>query len=211
MAFCFANIYMTINMIFTKNRTSYGAVILLTLLLCFFVPSASAQQKEQPSEWDMSHMVMWGAGMSIAPQWSFGITYGQVRILGWYVSTYTGTGYHYNGDYDLNLSNHPAEAYPLKEDYFNGRTSKSRLSITGGIMFRTIKPLWGYVGAGYGYRSVVYGTHGGYWLKSQKNSYSSVAIEAGLIYNFKRVVVSVGFSTIAFNYVDGRVGVGFTF
>ena len=79
------------------------------------------------------------------------------------------------------------------------------------MLFRTIKPLWLYVGTGYGYRSVVYGTYGGYWLKPQAYSYSSVAIEAGLIYNFRRVVISAGFSTIGFSYVDGRLGVGFTF
>ncbi|MBO4589254.1 MAG: hypothetical protein J5711_10205 [Bacteroidales bacterium] len=181
----------------------------MALLLC--ASTANAQRKELPEEWDMSHMVMWGVGASVAPQWSFGITYGQVRILGWYVSAYTGTGYHFNGDYELNRSNRPIGDYPLQEDYFNGRTSKARFSITGGMLFRTVKPLWFYVGTGYSYRSVVYNTQGGYWLKSQANSYSSVAIEGGLIYNFRRVVISAGFSTIGFSYIDGRLGVGFTF
>ena len=187
------------------------AVPLLFAVLVAMPSVADAQRKELPEEWDMTHAVMWGVGASVAPQWSFGITYGQVRILGWYVSAYTGTGYHFNGDYDLDLSNRPTGDYPLEVDYFNGKTSRARFSLTGGMMFRTIKPLWLYVGAGYGYRSVVYGTRSGYWLKPQNNCYSSVAIEAGLVYNFRRVVFSVGFSTIGFSYIDGRLGIGFTF
>ena len=202
---------MIVNKSIRNSNILKSSLLLLVAMFFLMAHPVSAQRKEQPSEWTKSHMVMWGVGMSVAPQWSFGITYGQVRILGWYVSAYTGTGYHYNGDYELNLSNHPSGDYPLEVDYFNGRTSKARLSLTGGIMFRTIKPLWGYVGAGYGYRSIVYGTQSGYWLKPQNNCYSSVAIEAGLIYNFKRVVLSLGFSTIGFSYVDGRIGVGFTF
>ena len=201
--------YMLVNKLFSIASKCFIPLAFVALLLC--ATTANAQRKELPEEWDMSHMVMWGVGASIAPQWSFGITYGQVRILGWYVSAYTGTGYHFNGDYELDRSNRPIGDYPLDEDYFNGRTSKARFSITGGMLFRTVKPLWFYVGTGYSYRSVAYNTHGGYWLKSQANSYSSVAIEGGLIYNFRRVVISAGFSTIGFSYVDGRLGVGFTF
>ena len=173
--------------------------------------SSSAQRKELPEEWSKTHMIMWGLGASVAPQWSFGITYGQVQILGWYVSAWTGTGYHYNGDYLLNYSGWVEGDYPNREDSYNGRISKSRFSITGGMLFRTIKPLWGYVGTGWSYRSVLFGTESGNWLKSQEYSASGIAVEAGLIYNYRRVVFSLGFSTIGFKYIDGRAGIGFTF
>ena len=200
---------MSVNKLFNYICKGVAPFLLMAFLMGSL--SANAQRKELPEEWDMTHMVMWGVGASIAPQWSFGMTYGQVRILGWYVSAFTGTGYHFNGDYELDRSNYPIGDYPLETDRFNGQVSKARLSITGGMLFRTIKPLWFYVGAGYGYRSIVYGTYGGYWLKPQAYTYSSVAIEGGLIYNFRRVVISAGFSTIGFNYIDGRLGVGFTF
>ncbi len=200
---------MFVNKIFRPVFETLAVVSFVVLL--FYSSTATAQRKELPEEWDMTHMVMWGVGASVAPQWSFGITYGQVRVLGWYVSAFTGTGYNFNGDFELDRSNHPIGDYPLESDRFNGRVSKARLSITGGMLFRTVKPLWLYIGTGYGYRSMVYGTHGGYWLKPQANCYSNVAIEAGLIYNFRRVVISAGFSTIGFSYVDGRLGVGFTF
>ena len=200
---------MSVNKLFGIFCNRY--VVLLCVMAFLMVSTANAQRKELPEEWDKTHMVMWGVGASIAPQWSFGITYGQVRILGWYVSAYTGTGYHFNGDYELDRSNRPIGDYPLESDRFNGQVSKARFSITGGMLFRTIKPLWFYVGTGYSYRSMVYGTYGGYWLKPQTNCYSNVAIEAGLVYNFRRVVIAAGFSTIGFSYVDGRLGVGFTF
>ena len=171
------------------------------LWLCCFAalrPTRSVRSCRRSGIWHTWSCGVWGQASPRS---------GRLVLL----SAFTGTGYHFNGDYDLDLSNHPVGDYPLEYDRFNGQVSKARFSITGGMLFRTIKPLWFYVGTGYSYRSMVYGTYGGYWLKPQANCYSSVAIEAGLIYNFHRVVIAAGFSTIGFSYIDGRLGIGFTF
>ena len=72
---------MIVNKSFVFISKCFVPIAFVALLLCG--TTANAQRKELPEEWDMAHMVMWGVGASIAPQWSFGVTYGQVRILGW--------------------------------------------------------------------------------------------------------------------------------
>lgn len=186
--------------------------IVVIVFFATLLPLVSyAQHKELPEDWDKTHFLTGGVGASITPQVSFGVTYGQVQILGWYVSAFTGTGYQFNGDFDANSGNMVTGEYPVAEDYYTGRVSKTRFSLTGGLVFRTIKPLWIYLGTGYGYRSITFGTQAGYWVRSQFYTYSGMALDAGMIVNFKRVAISLGVSTIGFHYLDTRLGVGFTF
>ena len=95
--------------------------------------------------------------------------------------------------------------------YKEGSSAKSRFSITGGYLYRFIKPLYGYLGAGYGQRTFAQETVGGEWVKNIDHSASGVAAEIGLIGNIKGFALSLGVQTIDFKYMELSAGIGFFF
>ena len=95
--------------------------------------------------------------------------------------------------------------------YKEGSFSKARLSITGGYLCRIAKPLYGYIGAGYGQRILAWETIDGEWVKNTDHSASGVAAEIGAIGNFKRFALSAGVQTINFKYMELSVGIGYFF
>ena len=95
--------------------------------------------------------------------------------------------------------------------YIEGSSSKSRLSITGGYLYRFIKPLYGYIGGGYGQRTLAWETVEGEWVKNIDHSASGIAAEIGLIGQYKGMELSLGVHTINFKYMELSAGVGFFF
>ena len=95
--------------------------------------------------------------------------------------------------------------------YIEGSSAKSRLSITGGYLYRFAKPLYGYIGGGYGQRTLAWETVEGEWVKNIDHSASGLAAEIGLIGKFKGCALSLGVHTINFKYMELSAGVGFFF
>lgn len=95
--------------------------------------------------------------------------------------------------------------------YKESATSKARLSITGGYMYRFFKPLYGYVGAGYGQRTLAWETIDGQQIKNTDHSASGLAAEIGLIGNYKNFALSVGCQTVNFKYMEICAGIGLFF
>ena len=95
--------------------------------------------------------------------------------------------------------------------YIEGSSAKSKLSITGGYLYRFMKPLYGYVGLGYGQRTLAWETVEGEWVKNTDHSASGIATEIGVIGQHKNFALSLGGQTINFKYMELSVGVGFFF
>lgn len=95
--------------------------------------------------------------------------------------------------------------------YIEGSSSKSKFSVTGGYLYRFIKPLYGYVGAGYGQRTLAWEAMDGKWVKNIDHSASGIATEIGLIGQFKGFALSLGVQTIKFKYMELSAGVGYFF
>lgn len=95
--------------------------------------------------------------------------------------------------------------------YKEGSSAKSRFSITGGYLHRFIKPLYGYVGAGYGQRTLAWETVEGEWVKNVDHSVSGLATEIGLVGQYKGYSLSLGVQSINFKYMELSVGIGYLF
>lgn len=95
--------------------------------------------------------------------------------------------------------------------YKEGSSAKSRFSITGGYLYRFMKPLYGYVGAGYGQRTLAWETVDGEWVKNIDHSFSGLATEIGVVGQHKGYSLSLGLQTINFKYMELSVGIGFLF
>lgn len=95
--------------------------------------------------------------------------------------------------------------------YMEGASHTARFSFTGGYMCRFARFLYGYVGGGYGYRTLAWETTEGELVENVDHSASGIAVEAGLIGNFKRFALSVGCQAVDFKYPELNVGIGYFF
>ena len=95
--------------------------------------------------------------------------------------------------------------------YKEGVTSKARMSITAGYLRRIIKPLYGYVGVGYGNRVLAWETVDGEPVKNINHSATGLAAEIGAIGRFGKFAVSLGCQTVNFKYLELGFGVGMFF
>ena len=151
--------------------------------------------------------VMANAAYSIAPQTSFGLTVGSSEKLGWYASVNTNFKFlkaDYECDYEGNISG-------LSSEYsYSGEKSTSRLGATAGMVFRIYDPLYAYAGGGYGFRNVFWQLENGSWTKCTDDSYQGVALDAGLMLHFGGFGFSLGVQSIGFNYLEAKIGIGYT-
>ena len=98
-----------------------------------------------------------------------------------------------------------------REIWFSGNTDKSRLAITGGMLYRFVDPLYLYVGSGYGSRKLVCETSEGLWAKNIDASTSGVEAELGLIGRINNIALSCGVQSNSFKYWEATFGIGFMF
>ncbi len=95
--------------------------------------------------------------------------------------------------------------------YKEGVTNKARMSITAGYLRQIIKPLYAYIGAGYGNRVLAWETIDGELVKNTDHSATGVAAELGAIGRLGQFAVSVGFQPVNFKYHELSAGIGFFF
>lgn len=95
--------------------------------------------------------------------------------------------------------------------YKEGVTQKARMSVTAGYMRRIAKPLYAYIGAGYGSRTLAWETVEDELVKNTDHSATGVAAEIGAIGRFGKFAVSVGCQTVNFKYMELSAGIGFFF
>lgn len=95
--------------------------------------------------------------------------------------------------------------------YNEGTKKKSRFSITAGYIYRFAKPFYGFVGAGYGQRTLAWQTTDGEWVKNTDHSANGIVAEIGGILRFGRVGISLSYQTIKFKYHEAGLGLGLFF
>lgn len=151
--------------------------------------------------------ILANAAYSFAPQLSFGLTFGQVKKFGYYVSVMTGTGFKMKGDFECDENGYVGKTMP----FYSGKTSTTRLALTAGGVAHVANPLYLYLGVGYGFRGVFWETTDEQWAKNKDLSVTGVNAELGLMGNIKGFVISAGVSTVNFKYVEAKIGLGWSF
>lgn len=169
-------------------------------------------KKKNVYEWEQFIVAHYAYGF--APQHSFGLTYGRVKLCGWYVNMMLGTGFHYK--YDERVDNNTL--YHLSNYYFDGKISHNRVSFTSGLVIRCVIPLYFYAGIGYGYRSMTARTEDGKWVRicSLASPHHGINYEAGIMGSIKGFTISAGYSNITDGSGDKylseiKIGLGYTF
>lgn len=97
------------------------------------------------------------------------------------------------------------------ELWFSGNAVGSRLAVTGGLMIRMAKPLYLYVGGGYGYKKLAWETVDGRWIENTDETYTGIEAETGLVLRAKNIAFSAGVQSNSFKYMEATVGIGIMF
>lgn len=139
---------------------------------------------------------------------SFGAMIALVRKTGAYLKLKSNFG-SLSSDYECDANGVIAgESSP---SYFTGATKKSRLAITGGVLHRVARPLYLYLGGGWGNKNSGWELADGSWAKNMDKSYSGLETELGGIYRIKNVGIMLGVQNCKFKYWESTLGVGIMF
>lgn len=140
---------------------------------------------------------------------SYGLMVAAMRRTGGYIKAKYSFSNTPSDDFECNDVGMSGEDGEVQ--WYTGKTEKSRLSVTGGIVQRLWKPFYLYAGVGYGTRTLVWETVGGKWGKNKDHSLEGVEAEIGGILSAGPMVFSLGLQTNSFKYLEGNLGIGVIF
>lgn len=160
---------------------------------------------ETPTNWVRNGVffVTVNGAISNTSKLSYGVTIGNVKRFGWFVSAMSSFNFQ-KADLECDENGLINGYYPRYVDSRN-----SRLSIMGGFVFRLSGPLCMRVGAGYGSNVTLWNIKGGQVVKSLSESYTGVDATLGLQLNLKGVAVSLDIVTTNFKTLEAKLGIGF--
>lgn len=95
--------------------------------------------------------------------------------------------------------------------YYTGETTTTRLSVVGGMAFKVAKPLCLKVGLGYGIRQLAWHDNKDHWVKNTGYSTSGLDYNAGVMLMLGGFNISADVVTTDFNYMELKLGIGFSF
>ena len=147
------------------------------------------------------NFVTLNAAYSSAPQTSFGLTYGQVKKVGWFVSAMSNFNFVGFNTIDDNY----------EEVILTGNTASTRLSVMGGFITRIAGPVYFKVGAGYGMIVRCCETISGEYVEYTPDTYKGVDLSAGLQLNLRNITFDIDAVTTNFKMTEVRLGIGVNF
>ncbi|MBO6025786.1 MAG: hypothetical protein J6P73_00895 [Bacteroidales bacterium] len=179
------------------------------------------KKKERPFVKTLNFMTV-NYAYSVAPQSSFGFTYGQVARFGWFISLMTNGSFKGQNSAAGICHNEDGVVWDETEygsqPYYNGESMKARNSVVIGGVARLAKPLYVKLGAGYGFRNLFWLTEDGDYYYNKDYSYRGLEISGGLQFHLGSVVVSMEASALPEwgvegygYYLEGKFGLGYAF
>lgn len=151
----------------------------------------------QDIPWSMFILANGMSSYPISP--AIGLTIGMVKKGGWYISAMMGFGTRFERDAAMSLSSLNSPDAP----FLTGKRSCQTSSVTvGGLVRMGQAPVYGYLGVGYGFKSIAYETNNNKWIAFQTNAGSDwspmdgIAMETGLLANIKGFSLSLGYEAI---------------
>lgn len=145
---------------------------------------------------------------SAAPQFAYGLTFGQVNRFGWYISLMSGASF--NGfSADLTCDEH--NMVDGKTVFFSGEKSGTRLSAMGGCVIKFVPSLAMTMGVGYGNRILCWQTEDGQWVKNDRYSVQGLEAAIGLQCDINGFILSAEAVTTNLKVLETKFGIGYAF
>lgn len=149
---------------------------------------------------------------SFSPQCAFGVTYGQVKKWGWYVDLMS--NFNFKGIATKTICNNAGivgEGDFAYIPYYSEKVSKFRFSLMGGALYKVHPSTAFYLGAGYGYRAVLWETTDKEWIRNSERTFNGINFEAGMYFNVRHFIITGGVSTVNFKLLEMKIGLGWAF
>ena len=132
------------------------------------------------------------------PQFAYGVTAGQMKICGWYVSLMS------NFNFKGAFNNFKAcETYNL-----TGASKTTRLSLIGGFVVHPTHIFTLSFGAGFGYRSLNLQTDDDTWYSYKPRTFLGADVALGFMINLNKFLFSAEIVTTNFKTIEFKLGVG---
>ena len=144
------------------------------------------------------NFVTLNAAYSAAPQLSYGLTYGRVKKIGWFVSAMS--------NFDFTGFDVVDKSY--EEEILTGETASTRISVTGGFMAKIGGPVYLKLGAGYGMIVRACETISGEYVEYTPDTYKGVDLSAGLQLNLRNITIGIDAVTTNFQMTEIKIGIG---
>ena len=160
-------------------------------------PKTETVSKPKPSV-DKYNFVTLNAAYSIAPQLSYGISFGSAGKTGWFVSAMS----------NFDFTGFDVVDKPFDEVAITGNSKTTRLSAIAGFMMRLGEPVYLKLGAGYGMRIRAAETIFGEYVEYPANTYKGIDLSAGLMFRVGGMAISLDAVTTNFKMMEVKVGVG---
>ncbi len=158
--------------------------------------------------------------VSGAPQTSYGLTFGQTYSgIGWFVDART--NFHFKGATDGMSCDQRGYVNGVLP-FYSGKTYSSLFLFHGGLVMdfldfsgasnnNRFNTFGMYVGAGYGFRRLLWETSDGKLVAYSPNTYKGFSGNLGLIGSFRGFTLKAGMNTINFQYLEFEAGIGWMF
>ena len=135
---------------------------------------------------------------SVAPQTAFGLTFGRVKKMGWYVSAMS--------NFDFTGFDVIDKSY--EEVILTGETASTRISVMGGFMAKIGGPVYVKAGAGLGMIVRACETISGEYVEYTPDTYKGVDLSAGLQFNLRNITIGIDAVTTNFQMTEIKIGIG---
>ena len=144
---------------------------------------------------------------SVRPNLSYGVMVGTVKKAGYFIKFRT--------DFKSVSSSYSCKSDGELETggviWSNGLKSRSRIDITGGMLFHVNNWFFPYFGAGYGSKQLFLQDIQGNWANITDLSYKGVSFDAGVLFRYGKIFLSTAVCNTAFKYTEAEMGFGFIF
>ena len=152
--------------------------------------------------------------LGVGSTMSYGLMVGVVKKWGWYLKAkYDFKSQETNSECTSNGTT--PDGTPM---WFTGEIASTRMAVTTGVMYRIAKPLYMYLGTGFGYKKLAweiaegeYGINSDTWAENIDQSFSGVEADLGLVLRAKNFAFSAGIQSNSFKYYEATLGVGIMF
>lgn len=155
-------------------------------------------------------------GVALYPDFSFGATYGQVDVFGWYANIMTDFGFRFSSDAKADAEGYIDGSYP----FYTGKKRTSYFALTAGGVIRADIPSYRIPvfimgGIGYGNRTVRYEMADGDWAtwKTKSSPRSGLHWEVLAMTEYYDMAFSIGISSVTnfkqSNFFELKLGVGY--
>jgi hypothetical protein len=148
-----------------------------------------------------------------------GLRVGAIGKIGWYIEGRMNLMAFENSKYDY--ENGMVKDYDKPGYYqFNGNNGYCALFAGGGVTYQAARDLFIYAGAGYGKENYLYGIDDfsyetdvmiGTSYAKGPDSNEGVEVDAGIIYRFRKLLITGGAATINFHTINWTAGIGYSF